>query len=169
MLFVLPALLVTDHGPCNVTELSLYGEVARIKPDNDSWVRFGTGFGDFGHNVHVQAWQANGDPVKEFYTTTDHACPEEESLKNESDLALAGGTSQYQIFAFEVPENSTQEVTVLLASKVRPIHPNKAPALIHAFFVFFSAVFLLTGFLQCWFFRQAILPNEYQSPDKDTR
>jgi hypothetical protein len=165
MLWLLPALRVTDHGPCNVTELSLYGEVVRVAPDSDSWVRFGTGFGDFGHNVHIEAWQANGRPVTEFYTSTDHSCPGSESERNGSDLALAGGTSQYQIFAFQVPENSTEEVTILLASRVRPIHPNKAPALIHIFFLFFSSVFLITGFLQFYFFRQTIPPSEYQAPD----
>jgi hypothetical protein len=152
--------LCVDHGTCNVTELSLYGEVARIKPDSDSLVRFGTGFGDFGHNVHVEAWKSDGTQVTEFYNSFDHECPSTNSATNGSDITLPGGCSQSQIFAFRVPENSTDEVTVVLASRVRPIHPNKAPGVIHIFFLVIAAVFLTTGFLQFYFFRQAIPPAE---------
>jgi hypothetical protein len=141
---------------------SLYGEIKNISTNPNGWAYFSTTFGDFGHNVRIRAWN-NKSEITKFYTSLDHTCPNTESQTNEGEVSLAGGTSQYRVWGV-FTNNTNASLTVSVASKVRPIHPHTPALVIHGIFIFFGLNFVVTGFLQFYYFKTSMDPNEYLQP-----
>jgi hypothetical protein len=165
-MFLLAALCCRDAIP-----FSLYGEVKNVTTGDNGWAYFSVAFGDFGHNVRIRAWNGS-TPVKNFYMDNNHNCPTNTSSQTNSsgpagapvsDVFMAGGTAQYRVFGFDAQAKNVS-VVVSVASIVRPIHAHTTAEVIHAIFIFFGVNFVVTGFLQFYFFKNSMDPNEYLQP-----
>ena len=149
---------------CNVIPFDIHGEFKEIQADENGWAYFGVGFGDFGHTVNVRAYSGN-NATEEIYYSFGHDCPTANSTKLTKNQAFLSDPTQYAIFGVVVQPN--EKANVLLASNVKPIHPNSAAALIFSFFVFFGINFLVTGILQFFYFKSSMNPLEYQALNQD--
>lgn len=150
-----------------ISEFDIHGEVKVLKANEEGWVYFGAGFGDFGHTVQVRIWgHDDSKNITQFYYTYDHSCPTEKSAVAESSkIFLEGGSSQYVIFG--VKSTADTELVVSVASTVRPIHPHIATTVIYGIFIFFGVNFVVTGILQYFYFNTAMNPNEYKIDEQE--
>ncbi|KAK8885664.1 hypothetical protein M9Y10_041116 [Tritrichomonas musculus] len=145
---------------CNARQFDIHGEVSVLQTNDKGWAYAGVGFGDFGHNIRVRAWEVDDELT--IYMEYGHKCPTNESKIVEGAKIFLESSSQYAIFGFKSRNARVGNVTVSIASTVRPIHPNSPQTAICSLFVFFTVNFVLAGFLQLYYFRGAMDPNEYR-------
>ena len=148
---------------CNAPQFDIYGEVSVLQTNEEGWAYAGVGFGDFGHNIRIRAWE--DDDELSIYMEYGHNCPTNASTPVTEAKYFLSDNSQYAIFGFKSKTPKVSNITVSIASTVRPIHPNSAETAICSLLVFFTFNFVLAGFLQFFYFRGAMDPNEYRVAD----
>lgn len=148
---------------CDARQFDIHGEVSVLQTNSEGWAYASVGFGDFGHNIRIHAWEEDDELT--IYMEYGHKCPTNESKVVEGAKIFLEDNSQYAIFGFKSSTPKVGNVTVSIASTVRPIHPNSAETAICSLFVFFTVNFVLAGFLQYFYFRGAMDPNEYRVAD----
>lgn len=161
-MFWFACLIVSIRENCPAAQFDIHGDINVFQTNEQGWCYVGVGFGDFGHTVQVHAWENGTTP--EIYVNYGHDCPTVNSTKVDGKIFLEN-SAQYAIFGFKASSPTPTNITVSIASTVRPIHPNSVQTTIYGFFLFFCVNFVLTGFLQFYYFKNAMDPNEYRVTD----
>ena len=143
---------------CTFKSLSLYGQAAIVRSNEDGWAYFGTTFGDFGHNAEIGA-RVNGNPV-DIYYQYGYGCPTQNNTRLNATKIFLSDLSQSAVFG--ALTDPATDVVVSIASTVRPIDITSALNTIFIIFLIFTSSFLFTTVSQLYFLNKAVYPGNYQ-------